>query len=470
MALPTALFAMIASVALAGAAVMSSVDVQQGSHRDSGSKSAIGAADAGANVAMMRLARDSSELGTSPCLSGSTAEANGWCSPIAGEVGGSTYSYQISQATSTCGEFSLCLVATGSTGDVIRRVLVTFNRGSSTGTSGKTKEQEEKEKAGGSSSGGGGPDGLIGKESITFSGNAEVFHVNVGTDGNVTTSGSYNVCGNIRHGIGKTIIGPVHQCPGYQVTEGNLTLPPVSSFMPADIATHNSNARITACSKGLPAECQKDTFTGKWNSTSPLNPNPRRVSLSGNDTLTLGGGDYWLCELSMSGSTELIMAAGSHVRIFFDTPKNCETSSPINISGNVKIKATGYNKDTKTFDMPGFFITGSTSTATSLTLSGNTGSTEEFVVYAPNTSITVTGNATYKGVIAGKTVTMTGSSHLEHDAGFELQPGLNPWFEEESKAKQGGGGSEPTAGTVVFTPQYYRECVGPAGPLPNSNC
>jgi len=469
MALPTALFATIASCALAGAAVMSSVDVQHGSHRDSGTKSAIAAADAGANVAMMRLARDSNELATSPCLSGTSAEANGWCSPSSGEVGGSAYSYQISQATSTCGEFSLCVVATGTAAEVSRRVLITFNRGSGSSSGGKTKEQEEKEKEGGSTTGGGGPDGLIGKESITLSGSADI-RVNVGTDGNIVASGSYNVCGNIRHGIGKTVVGPVHQCPGYQVTEGNLTLPPVSSFMPADIATHNSNARITTCNKGLPAECQKDTFTGSWTSTSPFNPETRRISLSGNKTLTLGGGDYWLCQLSLSGTTELIMAAGSHVRIFFDTPENCGTSSPINISGNVKIKATGYNSSTKTFDMPGFFIMGSTSTSTSLNLSGNTGSTEEFVIYAPNTSINISGSATYKGVIAGKTVTMSGNAHLEHDDGFELQPSLNPWYEEEVKAKEGSGGSEPTAGTVVFTPQYYRECVGTAGPLPNSNC
>ena len=57
MALPVALFAMIASMALASAAVLATVDVQQGSHRDHSSKSAIAAADAGANVALLRLDR-----------------------------------------------------------------------------------------------------------------------------------------------------------------------------------------------------------------------------------------------------------------------------------------------------------------------------------------------------------------------------------------------------------------------------
>src|SRR5436190_22862846 len=57
MALPTALFAMIASFALASVAVMSSVDAQHGTVRDRASKNAIAAADAGAGVALLRLNR-----------------------------------------------------------------------------------------------------------------------------------------------------------------------------------------------------------------------------------------------------------------------------------------------------------------------------------------------------------------------------------------------------------------------------
>ena len=45
MALPTAIFAMIASMGFASAAILASVDVQQGSTLDAGSKKAIAAAD-----------------------------------------------------------------------------------------------------------------------------------------------------------------------------------------------------------------------------------------------------------------------------------------------------------------------------------------------------------------------------------------------------------------------------------------
>ena len=57
MALPVAMLATVASLGLAGAAVMSTVDVQQGTKRDGGSKSAIAAADAGASLARLRLNR-----------------------------------------------------------------------------------------------------------------------------------------------------------------------------------------------------------------------------------------------------------------------------------------------------------------------------------------------------------------------------------------------------------------------------
>jgi hypothetical protein len=471
MALPTALFAMVASLGLAGVAVMSTVDVQRGSQRDSGSKSAIAAADAGANVAMMRLNRDPAELSTAPCLDGAQPEANGWCPPVSGEVGGAQYSYQVSQAAGAgCGEFDLCVVVTGTAGEVSRRVLITFNQAPGVPGSGGDKEQEEKEKEEGGEGGGGGPEGLIGKEGILLSGNADI-RVNIGTNGDVIGSGSHTVCGNIRHGVGKEVSPGVHQSCGFGETEENIDLPPVSSFMPADIATHNSNGRITKCSKGLPAECEKDTYSGSWTSTSPFDPTSRRISLSGNNSLSLGGGDYWLCQLSMSGNSELIMPAGAHVRLFFDTPEHCGTTTPVNVSGTTRIVASGYQESQGQFDMPGFFILGSPTIATSITLSGNVKNViNELVLYAPDTNITISGNATYKGVLVGKQITVSGSGVFENDDGFVLPPDLNPWHvEPEESSEETEEEAEPTA-PPIFTPQFYVECSAAAGSAPDANC
>lgn len=456
MALPVALFATVSSLALAGAAVLSTVDVQHGAKRDNGSKSAIGAADAGANVAMMRLNRHAAQLtAEKPCfkLNATTGalepgaapvgEPN-WCAPTEGEVGGATYSYRTSAYGVGVG--AIHIVSTGTANEVSRRIQLSLTESNlwtgvpkeqlliaerelikeEGGSQTALKEIEEKIKTAQEElKKSGGVAGLVGRESITASGNADI-HVGVATNGDLTTSGNASVCGSIQVGIGKkwTHSGNASQCSGYSVTEGNMELPAVSSFMPSDIATHNSNARITTCSKGLPVGCQLDTYNGDWSKHPPFNPTTRNINLAANMTLTIGGGDYWLCSISLNGNDRLIMAQGAHVRFFFDTPEHCGTSSQINMSGNNEITATGYQGTPGHFDMPGFYLLGSTTHVSEVSLSGNSSTTDEFVIYGPDSYINVSGNATFKGIVAGKQIAWSGNGKLEQDKGFVVPPEL----------------------------------------------
>jgi hypothetical protein len=429
MALPFALFATVAAMGLASAAVMSSVNVQQGSHRDSDAKSAIAAADAGANVALMRLNRYAAVLNTAPstnCLGISgvslvvTGAVNGWCPPIEGTVGDSTYRYQVSPMVNTG---TVSVVATGASGTVSRRVDVALAAES---VDGVLKEE-----------------GLIGQDGIAMNGNPKI-EVNIGTDGDINTVGSFEICGNARHGVGKT--GPEADelsCGGQPLAQ-NVSLPPVSSFIPTDIKTVNWNNRLMRCiAPGVPSECEKDSYDGSRTETSPFNPNgPRSIELSGNATLTLGGKDYWLCKLTMIGNTHLVMAAGAHVRLFFDTPENCNLSGPqISLGGNTSIEATDK------LDAPGIYLLGSPTTESSVNLFGNHG-TNRMVLYGPDTTINVNGNADYKGVIAGKTLSISGDGHFSQDDGFE---------------------PEPIGGATLYSRQSYVECSGVAV-SPNENC
>jgi len=474
MALPTALFATIAALGLGGAAVLSSVDVQQGSKRDSGSKSAIAAADAGVNVAMMRLNRGAEELGEEePCLEGAEP-VEGWCPPEFGTVGGAEYTYQASAAGSGCGEsgaYDLCVVATGSANGASRRVFVSFLGQSSSGSGGSSEEGSEEEESGSSEESGGGVEGLVGEDEVVLSGNADV-RVNVGTNGNLVSSGNATICGDIRHGIGKEWVKTQNstQCSGYDETEGSQTLPSVYSFLPSDIETNNSNGRITKCSGGEPPECQQDSYNGNWSSTKPFNPDTRRISLSGNTTLTVGGGDYWICSMSLSGNSQLIMAEGAQVRFFFDTPENCNTSNQISLSGNNAITATGYQPGDSAFDMPGFFLLGSPNIATQANLSGNYSTSHEFVIYGPDTIINISGNATFKGVIAGKQINVSGNGKFEHDDGFSLPPSIDPWSLSGGEGSESSEEAEGSSGLGVLTPQFYVECTGPAGAAPDTSC
>lgn len=443
MALPSAIFAMIASFGLASAAVLSSVDAQQGTKRDHDSKNAIAAADAGASVAMVRLNRYASSFTSStPCLgvSGGTliltsAEASGWCPEISGVVGGSSYSYRTSPAIK--GQ-DLSVVSIGAAGGVSRRVEVTF----STTTVGSAL-------AG---------DGVIGVADVQIENNADA-RVGVGTNGNIHVHNNGNVCGSIRHGVGKKAEFDNNgtQCKGYGVTEGNVTLPPVSSFMPSDIATNNSNYRLVKCTQTSPTKvpegCQGDTYTGKWSSTVPWDANSksRTISASNNTTLTLGGGDYFVCKLVISNNSHLVMADGAAVRIFFDTPESCGLSAgakQIDINNNATVTATGYQPALGRYDMPGFYVMGSPTIPTRIEMSNNSG-TNEFVLYAPNTDIVVKNNATYKGVIAGKTVVLDNNAIVEQDDGYK---------------------PPEIGGVPLYQRQFYVECTGASVSPPDASC
>jgi hypothetical protein len=474
MALPTALFAMTAAMGLAGAAVVTSVDVQRGTKRDSGSKSAIAAADAGANVAALRLSSYSKTLAKSPCI----AEANGtlvateavksgagagWCPPVSGTVGRGTYQYWVSPAGTKCndGTYSLCIVSVGTVDGVSRRIELTFNEstlqegGPTTGTP-----------TGGGTTTGGSFEGLLGQDKVDITGSADI-HVGVGTNGEIFGhNNSAKVCGDMRVGIGKKP-PVVNQCSGYGINYGNVTLPPVTNFMPSNIATVNANARFTTCSKGLPAGCQSDTLTsGSYKSGTPFDPSPTGRFLNLNsETLTVSGPDYWVCRLKMNGKSELIMRAGTKVRFFFDTPEHCGMapgSNQIELNGNSKITATSYQTTPGNFDMPGFYLLG----AGRAYINGNNG-TNEMIVYGPNAEIELKGSAIYKGLMAAKTLLVTGSGTVISDAGYQLPPELKP-----PPPPTGGSNTEPTTTARLYTPQTYVECTGVATgtEAPNSNC
>lgn len=431
MALPFALLAMVAATALASAAVISSVDVQQGSHRDSDSKRAIAAADAGASVAMERLNRYASVLNNaanSNCLGVSggtlvvTGAVNGWCPPIEGTVGGATYSYQVSAMFSGS---TMNVVSIGTVSGTSRRVDVALTA--------ESIDEILKE------------EGLIGKDNITIPGNPHI-RVNLGTNGDIETSGnSWEICGNARHGSGKD--GPTEEelsCEGEEI-ERNVELPSVSSFIPENIETENSNSRLEDCvAKNEPVDCELDSFSGNGS----WDPETRSIELSGHSTLTLGGEDYWLCQLTISGSSHLIMSDEAHVRLFFDIPENCPgVSGPqISVSGNSSMEATGNEPLLGAFDMIGLYLLGGPESTVDL---GGTSGTNDMMLYAPDSAVTMHGNATYKGVIAGETLEIKGNPTFEQDDGYE---------------------PDPIGGTTLYSRQSYVECSGEATSVPDENC
>lgn len=429
LAVPTALMALIASFALASVAVISTVNVQQGTHRDHDSKEAIAAADAGANIAMLRLNRFLPSLSTStPCIgpSGEAQKANaeGWCPATAVEpVGSATYQYWISAFKS---DGSLEVVSLGKSGSVSRRVSVAMDSNFEDPVFADEK--------------------LIGEENIEFSGSAPYIHTDLGTNGGIGVGGvgtHPTLCGNDRHGPGKE--APTPTCSGVK-TEGEKSLPKLSA--PENIATENSNCRLAA---NCPNKTDVDSYNKNRTSTKPWDSSHSIINVTSSATLTMGGRDYWVCGLFVN-SGEIVMPVGSSVRIFIRTPEECKLAPgaiQVEITGSGKISSTGFNPQQGFFEVPGIYMLGNGEVRLEGNSSGNKELKNEFMLYAPESHIDIGGNASYNSLIAGKSLNIHGSVYIESDPRIK-EPEL---FYES-----------------LFERTRYVECTGATVSPPNSSC
>lgn len=383
-AVPTALMALVASFGLASVAVISTVDVQQGTNRDHASKEAIAAADAGANVAMLRLNRFVSRLTpTTPCV-GPSGEAqtatNGWCPSSPTETaGGATYHYSVSAYSEAAG---IQVVSEGTAGKVTRRVAVSM-----TPEVGKNVFENEQ---------------LIGEQKIENNGKV-VVEASVGTNGNVSKSGaSGKLCGNERIGVGKKTGSTwVPECEGV-VTEGSKTLPAV--VPPTNIATSNSNCRLSAT-------CTNSTEVDTWTKKNGYNPATREVSVSQNSTLTMGGENYWLCKLEAQNGT-IYMPVGAHVRIFIDTPEHCGLPSgatQVELKGS--LQSSPYNPAQGFWEVPGIYVVGNGA----VNIGGNSSNPDNLTLYAPLSKVEISGTAEWVGMFAGREIILSGNPSVKSD-------------------------------------------------------
>ncbi|MBS1886858.1 MAG: hypothetical protein JSU06_06685 [Actinobacteria bacterium] len=394
LAVPTALMALLATFGLASVAVLSTVNVQQSTKRDHSSKEAIAAADAGANIAMLRLNRFAKELASYQCV-GANGEAQvpsgGWCprSPIE-TAGGATYYYEVSAYSGTAG---VQVVSRGTSGSVARRVDVSLLLQPPEGV---FKNEN-----------------LIGEEGINFKGGAPFIDTTIGTNGSASTAGNSTpkICGNERKGYGKE--APPPECNG-TITEGTKKLPLVSP--PANIATVNSNCRLARnCANGEVDIIGKENGSSKTGVT--FNAETRELTVSSaSTTLTMGGENYWLCKLIVKSGT-IIMPVGAHVRIFLDTPEHCKLpagATQFEIGGQGSI-TSGFIPAQGFYEIPGIYMLGNGTAV----LHGTPKGLNELMLYAPLGSVEMLGNAKWNGKIAAHEIQINGS--IEFTSSEKLQ-------------------------------------------------
>jgi hypothetical protein len=423
-------------LALGGVAAVTATNAMRGTVRDESSKDSLAAAEAGAQAALMR--QNQVAVGDShPCvvpsagtLAAGAAGEGGWCSDLQGTAGDASYEYRVKPPVETDGVSTIEIISTGTTNGVARRIHVfaespVANAVFATHT-------------------------VVARDSITLDSNAQIL-ANTGTNGNISLSSNSNVCGSVQYGGSFT--PPSYSgtsCPTsypFSKNQGTLSLPPVDQGDVAD-PDNNNNWRINPSNPSAP-----DTISGNkgeiiWSAAN------RTLTIDGNSALTMGGTDkpYSLCRLRLQSNSQLIVAAGATVRIFFDEPENCPT-----LGAGPQILLDSNSKFTVTSGQPGsfeLFVVGSSNpavTSDNVLLNSNTNSTMPVTVYAPQSKVELDSNSTLLGSVAAQSV------HLDSNARI-------------TSGSAGGGVELPV-------PLHYRqtrfvECTSTSAPptTPSSSC
>jgi hypothetical protein len=416
-ALPTALTTTALALGLGSVAAVSSISAQSGSTRDMDTKLALAAADAGAERAIYRYNRVETTP-TSPCLTATAGEfssvaADGWCPAINGSVDSATYSYRVMPTFDSEGEADeIDVVSTGTSDDVSR----TINLTAETTVNNPFSEFQ-----------------VIGDDSVDLDSNSSI-DANVATNGDMTLNSNTEICGMIQVPPGSAVDfnGNSGQCSGYGVMNGSVDLPLVNQ---GNVTTVNSNGRFFT-------QNIRSSDRVTWDAAT------RTLAMGSNSSLTLGGGNYSFCRLTMESNTTMYIAAGvADVRVYFDSPENCnqpDGTVQMDLSSNSQITSTGSDA------VAAFLFVGSPNLSTAANLSSNTTLCNfEVVLYGPLTDFDLNSNTNVCGGVAGKTVHMDSNAHVGQHPGLEN-------FELPMPAH--------------FVPTRYVECGPSATGAPNGGC
>jgi hypothetical protein len=439
-ALPTTMLMLLAAFATVSVGVAATIQVQHGTIRDRGTKAALQMAQTGVSQAIYQF-NTIPPSPTNPCspVTASGPQADGWCPPVGPftDTSGGTFTYQ-AHPYATGSNKALDVVATGQFGNATRRILV----------SAKSLDQNIFQDAQVKTANG-----------IIMDSNAAI-HTAAATNGNMTLGSNAKQCGQASVGIGRQMIlnGNAgyfsdNTCanPSNSVNQQELILPTVNQ---GDAATNNDNGRLfsqdlisgnknSACFNGHDGNNQSDNSCG-----------PRELFIGSNTAVTLTGGTYSFCSLTLRSNTSLYIAPGHTVSIYFDSPEACGytgtgTVTQLDMSSNSRITST----DGTPANAALLFV-GSTTRSTQILLSSNTaqGTTcqQNFVIYAPLSDVEMNSNSTYCGAIGAKTLHMDSNADLKADADLTklLLPPINPHYSN---------------------PQFL-ECNTHAGTSPTSGC
>lgn len=238
--------------------------------------------------------------------------------------------------------------------------------------------------------------------------------------------------------------GPVYR---RTTAQGPFALAPVD---PGNSVTSNDNGRLSNAF-AIPSVSPFDYYDG----TVAWNPVARTLVLSNNASVTLGGGIYNFCRLSMANNTKITLSAGARTAIYIDSPQR---------AGSGCAASTG----TFTMENNAEFINNSPSapgsnlahdpTALQLYVVGKTGATVGLsnnatfygTLYAPTSKLDIKNNVTIYGALAANEIYLSNNVTVTGDP---------------------NAANITTSGGGVFFRSAWRECLSAATTSnPGSGC
>jgi hypothetical protein len=472
-ALPVTIVVVFIGLGLAAVPVLASINAQHGDSHNQGSNQALAAAEAGANLALLRQSQLVASTTTAkPCvgLNGTTLEAKemiasgaeaSWCAPVTLTASsspapptGTEVVYRVmpcfhqTGANSGCSSLVSCettakpysettenLVkvvsegkATVGGGTITARVAVSScSKQETTTTKKETETPAPNIFAGGQ---------VVGIESLTMSNDAQVHHGGAGSNGPVSLEGSANVCGTVKYGTTIKATNGSENGPGNCGSEPRTLVKGTTEFplvtIPAEVETTNGDSTLSNVSN-----------TVAWNASN------KSLVVQNGGTLTLTSNTpYLLCSFEVTGGGVLRAAEGVKVRIYFEPPSKCA-----GLNGNPQLRIwNGGHVYADSGNGPVFLLVGSTGTPASVVELQGGSNNDQMVIYAPQSTVNVANGITMNGVLVGRTLNLAGGADINERGVF------TPPSSSEIMPAQKTTTTTTTTTPKSFTRQAYVQC------------
>jgi hypothetical protein len=263
---------------------------------------------------------------------------------------------------------------------------------------------------------------IVGIEGLVMNNNAQVYNGGAGSNKAVSMVGSANVCGTVSYGTTFTTDNstsskaPANCAVGRTPKEGTNTYPGIT--LPSNIATENSDYRL--CSESVCHNGLDPVTSGTWQRENiSYNAANKQLTIKYNALTLEGTAPYYLCQLVLAGGSSLYAGSGKSITIYFAPPSAC---GGLNGAPQLQI-ANGTYVYADASSGPKFLFVGNSSkpSESRIELAGGAKS-EQFVIYAPFSQISINNGIEMTGAIVGNTIELAGGASINKYGAFTPPP------------------------------------------------